>query len=46
MLGTLHVSSFLCDLFLKLKVTIYIEDNAMYVTDNSIDDVTQSSEIH
>lgn len=47
MLGPLHISSFLCDIFLKLKVRIfasYIEDSAMYVTDNGIDDVTQPSE--
>lgn len=47
MLGPLHLSSFLYDLFLKLKVTIfasYIENNAMYVTGNGIDDVTQPSE--
>ena len=47
MLRPLHLSSFLYDLFLKLKVTIfasYIENNAMYVTGNGIDDVTQPSE--
>lgn len=44
MLGPLHISSFLCDFFLKLKMTIftsYTEDNTMYVTDKGIDDVTQ-----
>ena len=46
-LGLYILVVFLYDLFLKLKVTIfasYIEDNAMYVTDNGIDDVTQPSE--